>query len=194
MLPDARRQSTSGGRWFRGSAAVRYVALIRGINVGGNSIIPMAKLRPAFEGCGVKNVSTFIASGNVLFEATRVPNLERRLSKVLGLPIRLTLRTHREMEAIVKNAPKGFGTKPNTFRYDVWFLIPPMTAEKVVAALEPKDGVDAVLAGDGVIYATRLIAKASQSRLTRIVGTPIYASVTIRSWNTTRKLAELSAG
>ena len=49
-----------------------------------------------------------------------------------------------------------------------------------------------VFAGDGVVYATRLIAKASQSRLTRIVGTPIYASVTIRSWNTTRKLAELS--
>src|SRR5262249_47389357 len=174
--------------------AVRYVALIRGINVGGNSIIPMMKLRAAFEDCGLKNVSTFTASGNVLFEAPRVPTLETRLSKVLGLPIRLTLRTHTEMEAIVKDAPNGFGTKPDTFRYDVWFVMPPMTAEKVLAALEPKDGVDAVSAGDGVIYATRLIAKASQSRLTRVVGTPIYASVTIRNWNTTRKLAELSAG
>jgi len=58
--------------------------------------------------------------------------------------------------------------------------------------LKPTPGVDMVFAGDGVVYATRLIAKASQSRLTRIVGTPIYASVTIRSWNTTRKLAELS--
>ena len=173
---------------------MKYVALIRGVNVGGNSIIPMMKLRAAFEGCGVKNVSTFIASGNVLFEASRVSKLETRLSKVLGLPIRLTLRTHREMEAIVKNAPKGFGTQPDTFRYDVWFVIPPMTAEKVLSVLKPKDGVDAVSAGDGVIYATRLIAKASQSRLTRIVGTPIYASVTIRNWNTTRKLAELSAG
>jgi uncharacterized protein (DUF1697 family) len=97
------------------------------------------------------------------------------------------------MEAIVKAAPKGFGSKPDTFRYDVWFVIPPMTAERVVAALEPKKGVDAVFAGDGVVYTTRLIAKASQSRLTRIVGTPIYASVTIRSWNTTRKLADLTA-
>jgi hypothetical protein len=92
---------------------VKYAALIRGIIVGGNSIIPTAKLRAAFEGCGVKNVSTFIASGNVLFQAPRTPKLEARLRKVLGLPIRLALRTHTEMEAIVKNAPKGFGTKPD---------------------------------------------------------------------------------
>jgi uncharacterized protein (DUF1697 family) len=98
------------------------------------------------------------------------------------------------MEAIVKDAPKGFGSKPEQFRYDVWFVIPPMTAEKVVAALELREGVDAALAGDGVVYATRLIASASQSRLTRVVGTPVYASVTIRNWNTTRKLAELSTG
>jgi uncharacterized protein (DUF1697 family) len=173
---------------------VKYVALIRGINVGGNSIVPMAKLKAAFEGCGVKNVSTFIASGNVLFEAPRAPTLEARLSKMLGLSIRLTLRTHGEMEAIVKDAPEGFGSKPEKFRYDVWFVIPPMTAEMVVAALELKQGVDEALAGDGVVYATRLIAKASQSRLTRVVGKPIYPSVTIRNWNTTRKLAELSAG
>jgi uncharacterized protein (DUF1697 family) len=172
---------------------VRYVALIRGVNVGGNGIVPMAKLKAAFEECGVKNVSTFIASGNVLFEAPRAPKLEARLSEMLGLPIRLTLRTHREMQAIVKDAPKGFGSTPEKFRYDVWFVISPMTAEKVVAALEPKEGVDAVWAGDRVVYATRLIAKASQSRLTRIVGTPVYASVTIRNWNTTRKLAELCA-
>ena len=171
---------------------MKYVALIRGINVGGNSIVPMAKLKAAFEGCGVKNVSTFIASGNVLFEAPRGPKLQDRLTKALGLPIRLALRTHREMDALVKAAPKGFGSKPDTFRYDVWFVIPPTTAEQIVAALKPKEGVDAVVAGDGVVYATRLIAKASQSRLARIVGTPIYASVTIRNWNTTRKLAELS--
>jgi uncharacterized protein (DUF1697 family) len=153
----------------------------------------MATLRAAFASCGVKNVSTFIASGNVLFEASRVPKLETELRKVLALPIRLTLRTHKEMEAIVRGAPKSFGTRPDTFRYDVWFVIPPTTAAKVVAALQPKEGVDVVSAGDGVVYATRLIAKASQSRLSRVVSTPIYTSVTIRSWNTTRKLAELSS-
>ena len=173
--------------------AVKYVALIRGINVGGNGVVPMTKLKAAFALCGVKNVSTFIASGNVLFDAPRAPKLDARLSDVLGLPIRLTLRTHGEMEAIVKNAPRGFGSKPDAFRYDVWFMISPMTADTVVAALHPKEGVDVVVAGDRVVYARRLIAKASQSRLTRIIGTPIYASVTIRGWKTTQKLADLSA-
>jgi uncharacterized protein (DUF1697 family) len=177
-----------------GGGVVKYVALVRGINVGGNSIIPMLKLRAAFEACGVKNVSTFIASGNVLFDAPRRPKLEARLREVLGVPIRLTVRTHEEMRTIVKDAPKGFGSRPDKFRYDVWFVIPPTTAEKVVAELEPKEGVDTVFAGDRVVYTTRLVAKASQSRLTRFVGTPLYASVTIRNWNTTRKLAELSAG
>jgi uncharacterized protein (DUF1697 family) len=172
---------------------MRYVALIRGINVGGNAIVPMAKLRAACEACGVTNVSTVIASGNVLFEAPRAPKLETRLSKALGLPIRLTLRTHEEMTAIVKAAPKGFGRKPDMFRYDVWFVFPPTTAAQVAAVLEPREGVDTVKAGDGVVYTTRLIAKASQSRLARVVGRPIYAAVTIRNWNTTRKLAELSA-
>jgi uncharacterized protein (DUF1697 family) len=171
---------------------VKYVALIRGINVGGNSIIPMAKLRTAFENCGMKNVSTFIASGNVLFEASQPPKLEAQLRKVLGLPIRLTLRTHAQMQDVVTHAPKDFGSKPDKFRYDVWFVIPPTTAEDVVAELELKAGVDTVSTGDGVVYATRLIARASESRLTRIVGTPIYTSVTIRNWNTTRKLAALS--
>lgn len=173
---------------------MKYVALIRGINVGGNSIVTMAKLRAAFEACGMKNVSTFIASGNVLFEAPAIPKLDARLTKVLGLPIRLTLRTHREMDAVVKNAPRGFGSKPDQFRYDVWFVIPPVTASKVAAALELKEGVDTASPGRGVIYTTRLAARASQSRLTRVVGTPIYGSLTIRSWNTARKLAELSAG
>jgi uncharacterized protein (DUF1697 family) len=173
---------------------VKYVALIRGINVGGKGIIPMAKLKAAFERCGVRNVSTFIASGNVLFDAPRAPKLEVRLSNMLGLPVRLTLRTHEEMEAVVKGAPKGFGSHPDKFRYDVWFVIPPVTAEEVVAALAPKEGVDAAWAGNGVAYTSRLIARASQSRLTRVVRTPIYASVTIRNWNTTRQLAELSGG
>ena len=159
---------------------MKYVALIRGINVGGNAIVPMTQLRAAFEQCGLKNVSTFIASGNVLFEAPRAPKLDGRLTDALGLPIRLTLRTHLEMQAVLNGAPKGFGSKPDKFRYDVWFVIPPTTAEQVVAALKPKEGVDAVFAGDGVVYASRLIAKASQSRLTRIVGKPLYASVTIR--------------
>jgi uncharacterized protein (DUF1697 family) len=170
---------------------MRYVALLRGINVGGNALIKMAVLKAAFEACGMKDVSTFIASGNVLFEAAKAPKLEPRLTKILGLPVRLTLRTAGEMAAIVEEAPKGFGRMPENFRYNVWFIIPPLTPDEAIAALKPKEGVDTATAGPGVLYTTHLTARASQSRLSRVTQSPIYSGLTIRNWNTTRKLAEL---
>jgi uncharacterized protein (DUF1697 family) len=51
--------------------------------------------------------------------------------------------------------------------------------------------VDAIWAGSGVVYFTRLIAKASQSRLSRVTGMPLYQQLTIRNWNTTTKLLEM---
>jgi uncharacterized protein (DUF1697 family) len=57
-----------------------------------------------------------------------------------------------------------------------------------------REGVDKVSAGPGVLYFSRLIRKAAQSRLNRIVSMPIYQSMTIRNWNTTTKLLELMEG
>jgi uncharacterized protein (DUF1697 family) len=54
-----------------------------------------------------------------------------------------------------------------------------------------KEGVDAAWAGPGVVYTSRVAAKATQSRMSRIVALPIYKSVTIRNWNTTTKLLAL---
>jgi uncharacterized protein (DUF1697 family) len=54
-----------------------------------------------------------------------------------------------------------------------------------------KEGVDQAFAGNGVLYFSRLISKATQSRLARIIGTPVYQSMTIRNWNTTTKLLNM---
>jgi uncharacterized protein (DUF1697 family) len=54
-----------------------------------------------------------------------------------------------------------------------------------------REGVDRAFAGNGVLYFSRLISRASQSHLTRIIGTPVYQSLTIRNWNTTTKLLEM---
>jgi uncharacterized protein (DUF1697 family) len=54
-----------------------------------------------------------------------------------------------------------------------------------------KPGVDRVVAGAGVLYCSRLVAKASQSRMSRITALPIYKRMTIRNWNTTTRLLEL---
>jgi len=54
-----------------------------------------------------------------------------------------------------------------------------------------KEGVDQAFAGNGVLYFSRLISRATQSHLTRIIGMPIYQSMTIRNWNTTTRLLKM---
>lgn len=174
----------------------RYVALLRGINVGGNNLIKMADLKACFESLGAGDVSTFIASGNVLFEApgevTRLAaKLEAGLSKRFGYVSTLVIISRRALQAVVDERPKGFGAEPEKYKYDVLFLRAPATPGEVIAQVKPKEGVDRVWPGPGVVYFSRLIAKDTQSRLSKVVALPIYKSMTIRNWNTTRKLAEL---
>ncbi len=71
------------------------------------------------------------------------------------------------------------------------FLKEPLTAAAALESVPAKPGVDEVHAGPGVLYFSRLLSKATQSRLRYIVAQPIYQSVTIRNFNTTRKLREL---
>lgn len=174
-----------------------YLALLRGINVGGKNPIKMPALKACFEGSGFENVSTYIQSGNVLFEAAdrRSVQLTRRIEEMLAeafdyVPT-VVVRNRKQMRAIVEGAPKGFGADPKKHRYDVIFLKEPLTATAAMKHLPTNPAVDQAHAGTGVLYVSRLIAKATQSRLNKIVSSPIYPSVTIRNWNTTTRLSEL---
>ena len=95
------------------------------------------------------------------------------------------------MGAIVDRAPDGFGSDPERYRYDVLFLKEPLTARAAIRLVPTRDGVDRAYAGSGVLYYSRLISQASQSRLSRVVSMPIYGNMTIRNWNTTRSLLRL---
>ncbi|MFN8520557.1 MAG: DUF1697 domain-containing protein [Chloroflexota bacterium] len=175
----------------------RYVALLRGINVGGSNPVPMAGLRSAFEELGATDVATYIQSGNVLFDGGRaghdtwVQRLEAELATRFDYHARVTLRSQEELRAIVDGAPKGFGHDPDAYRSDVVFLLGPSTAAEAVAQMRARDGVDTMAAGDGVVYFERLTARATQSYLSKVVGTPIYKEMTIRNWRTTTTLLRM---
>ena len=174
-----------------------YVALLRGINVGGHNLIGMPALKACFESQGLREVSTYIQSGNVLFTAGRssplvlTSQIEMALSKAFDYESRIVLRSFEEMKRTVSRAPKGFGTRPTEYRYDVIFLKHPLAAEEALKSMSEKPGVDRIFAGDGVVYSSRLIARATESHLSRIVGKPAYQHMTIRNWNTTGKLLQL---
>lgn len=106
---------------------MKYLALLRGINVGGNNIIKMANLKASFEKLGCTDVSTYIQSGNVIFsssksEANLSKLIESALSKTFGYKASIVLIKQRELKRILDSKPKNFGSKPTTYRYDVMFL------------------------------------------------------------------------
>jgi uncharacterized protein (DUF1697 family) len=174
-----------------------YVALLRGINVGGSNLIRMAALKACFEAKGFRDVTTYIQSGNVVFTAdgasehALTARIETALSKTFAYDSRVVLRSFEQMKVTVQEAPKGFGGRPALYRYDVIFLKDPLTPDEAVTSVSANPGVDRVYPGDGVLYFARLISKAAQSHLSRVVGTPAYRNMTIRNWNTTGRLLEL---
>ena len=173
-----------------------YVALLRGINVGGSNLIRMPALKACFETLGLCGVKTYIQSGNVLFtsglrETALTRQIEKAIAATFACESRVFIRSLEEMRAIVAGAPPAFGTRPAEYRYDVIFLRQPLTADEAMKSVPVNPGVDRVFAGDGVLYCSRLISKATESRLSRLTGKPVYQHMTIRNWNTARKLAEL---
>ena len=171
-----------------------YVALLRGINVGGKNLIKMPALKACFEADGFQDVTTYIQSGNVLFTSLegRAPELARRLEMTLGETFgyvaTVVVRSRRQMRTVVERAPKTFGAEQVRYRYDVIFLKEPLTATVALKSVPTKPGVDEAHAGTGVLYFSRLIERATQSQLNKITSSPIYPSFTIRNWNTTTKL------
>jgi uncharacterized protein (DUF1697 family) len=175
----------------------QYVALLRGINVGGKNLIKMPALKACFEAGGFRKVATYIQSGNVLFESSEtssaglVRRIEEMLTAAFNYRASVVLRTRKQMHQVVEHAPERFGAQPARYRYDVLFLKPPLSAAAAVKTVPSREGVDQVRAGSGVLYFSRLIARISQSQISRIASIPIYQSLTIRNWNTTTKLMEL---
>jgi uncharacterized protein (DUF1697 family) len=175
-----------------------YVVLLRGINVGGKNKIPMADLRQFLQEEGFEEAVTYIQSGNVLLQSDQQPKqIAERIEKMLPVKFKLDsslikalVLSHDDLRAIIDKAPKDFGTEPAKYYCDAIFLMD-ITSKDVLPIFSPREGVDRIWPGDGVIYSERLGAQRVKSRLSKIVGTPFYKSMTIRSWGTTKKLLEL---
>jgi uncharacterized protein (DUF1697 family) len=171
----------------------RYVALLRGINVGGNHPVNMAQLALTFSEAGHRDVRTYINSGNVVFTADQTPSedeLEVLLETTFGFAIPVLVRDRDAYAATVESAPAEFAD--DGLRRDVLFLKDSTAPADALAAFpELAPGVDQAWVGPRAIYFARLDAQASKSRLNKIVGTPVYREMSVRNWNTTRRLLEL---
>ena len=176
-----------------------YIALLRGINVGGKNIIKMEQLKQTFEYMGFSGVKTYIQSGNVIFKTferektTLTEIIENQLQKIFSSEIKTLLLTIDDLAEIIENSTVNFGVEPEKFRYDVWFILPPTTVNDVVSNLRLREGVDFLHAGKNVIYTARLTSQMGKSYFSKIMQTQVYKSLTIRNWNTTKKLFEMAS-
>jgi uncharacterized protein (DUF1697 family) len=179
-------------------ALVTYVVLFRGINVGGKNKMPMVELKALLTDLGFRNVRTYIQSGNAILQSDLTAGtIARRIEE--QMPGRFTLDTsvirvlvlsRAQLEAVIDRRPKGFGDRPDTYHSDAIFLMG-VDAGQAMPAFSPKEGVDVVWPGDGLIYSQRLSAQRTKSRLNRVMSSPLYRSMTIRSWQTTCALMDL---
>jgi len=172
---------------------MRYVALLRGINVGGNSKVEMKRLKEVFEAVEMKDVRTYINSGNVLFSynETGVVLLAHKLEKAIenefGFMVPTIVKTHEALRTTV-GAIKDEWLNNKEMKCDVVFLWDGLTTDALISQLKPRDGIDEVVSMPGAIIWKINREHASRSGLMRIMGTPAYRQVTVRNCNTVRML------
>jgi uncharacterized protein (DUF1697 family) len=175
---------------------MRWVALLRGINVGGNKKVAMADLRGLLEGLGYKEVTTVLQSGNAVFTATGAASkletqIGARITADLGLDVKVLVRSAKELAAVVDANPwPARGADPKELHFA--FLSAAAPATKIAAITADDFLPDEFEVGDRVLY-LRLPAGMGKTRFPnwdRLLG----VDVTARNWNTVNRLKTLAGG
>jgi uncharacterized protein (DUF1697 family) len=173
---------------------MRYVALLRGINVGGNSLVKMAELKAMAEACGLTNVQTYINSGNVIFDSDMNPDeIEKLFSEsfqnAFGFQTPIIIRSKTEMAETLKKAPQDWADNNEVRKYLAFTT--GATPERVASLIRPKEGVDTFEAGPDVVYLTTKLAGITKSGLSRLSQTEVYRNISLRNVNTVEKIYKL---
>ena len=178
---------------------MRHVALLRGINVGGKAMIKMAELKTCVEQVGLDRVSTYIASGNVLFESARrdpvklEAEIERAIEGTFALPVRVIVLDRASYGKVVAAVPNEW-VGDDSLRVNVAFVHRNADAKRIAGALKPDPSVETVKAVPGaILWATRR-DEVNRSVMRKLIGGAAYKELTVRNLNTTLKLNDLLAG
>lgn len=173
-----------------------YVALLRGINVGGKIKMEMARLKATFEAAGMKGVTTYINSGNVVFDdnrrkaATITKTLEKAIEADFGFAIKVLVRDLPTIRKILKALPDSW-TNDSKMRCDVFFLWESFDKKDVLDELKWKPEIEDLVYVPGAVIWRIDRANVNRSRLQKMIGTDLYRGMTIRNCNTVRRLGEL---
>jgi uncharacterized protein (DUF1697 family) len=171
-----------------------YVALLRGINVGGGRKVPMAELRAMAEGLGLTKVRTLIASGNLVFEADAAPAeleaaLEAAVEKHFGFPVDIMVRTAAQWQATIAANP--FAAEADAApKFLLLYAGKEANADAAVAYLQPRAAPEEMVAGHGDSLWIYFANGGGRSKLS---GGPKPGLWTGRNWRTVLAIREMLA-
>jgi uncharacterized protein (DUF1697 family) len=174
-----------------------YVALLRGINVGGNNMVSMKDLKERFERLGFEDVTTYINSGNVMFRSTegdprRVEDkIDRMLAREFDLKGKTVVRSHAEMAKVVQSIAKAWPTSHPDSRYNVVFLRHEVDSKQVLAEFKPTPEIEHVVYCPGTLLWSARVDGLPPGAWEKLSRRPLFKDTTVRNLNTTRKVFAL---
>lgn len=175
---------------------MKYVALLRGINVGGNRKVEMVKLKLTFETLGFSNPRTYINSGNVIFESPLEDtikvchDIEKAIEKDFGFAVPVLIRNLTEIGVLITNLPETWVNNAE-MRCDVMFLWPEADSSEILLQIPHNPKIEDVVYYPGTVVWRIDRDKVRRGQVVKIIGTTMYKKLTVRNVNTVRKLYEL---
>ncbi|MFZ2206005.1 MAG: DUF1697 domain-containing protein [Microgenomates group bacterium] len=172
---------------------MKYIALLRGINVGGNRRVEMKRLKTLFESLKYTNVSTYINSGNVIFESDKnksavCEDIKACLKKEFGFDIQTLVKLELEMQKIAEAIPKDW-KNDTEHKTDVAYLFDEIDLEKTIDEIPVKKEYLDIRYIKGAIYWHIDRKNYNKSHINKLIGHKLYQFMTVRNVNTARFLA-----
>lgn len=178
---------------------IKYIALLRGINIGGKNKISMSELKGELEQIGYENVITYLNSGNVLFTSdidsknTIKDNIHLMILNKFKLDIPVYIITADELEDLLNNSPKWWGTENKKIYDNIIFIISPTKYGEVYQELgEPKKEYEKIYEyKNNIFWSYNLDNYRKTNWWSKTASTNIGSKITIRTANTMRKILEI---
>lgn len=177
---------------------MKYIALLRGININGKNKISMTELKLELEKLGYKNVLTYLNSGNVIFDANKskedlTKEIYLMIKEKFNLDIPIHILTSLELENIINSSPIWWGTDNKDIYDNIIFVISPTTVEEVHKVVgEASENIDKLQDFNNVIFWSFDLKNYRKSNWwIKTASTSIKDKITIRTANTIKKVLEL---
>lgn len=173
---------------------MKFVLLLRGINVGGKNRVEMARLKKTLESLGYSDVVTYINSGNAIFENDQPPEITQinnALKNTFGFDIPALLLSGEDVIRITKAIPDDWDTDHDKQKSDVLYLFEGVDSPEILDKIGYRPEIEEFIYVKGAVITNISRKNQSKGSLQKIAGTDLYRKITIRNTRTARKLAEL---